>query len=209
MIFMKYKTRFLAFFGAMTLFNLASNYAHPVTPTIIQNLGLHDYMFGLALATMMTANFLFSPFWGKINLYISSRRSLCICCVGYGLAQLGFAATNVVFGVGAFCFHALFSPDNKFTVLTRDTWGMAMKATCGTFGGWTVPIFKDPKTDNGLKKSQKGCCIVAMDGESYTDEHGFNETLNPDVENLLKVVFVNGQVVKRQSLAEIRERLWG
>jgi hypothetical protein len=33
--------------------------------------------------------------------------------------------------------------------------------------------------------------------------------LNPDVENLLKVVFVNGQVVKRQSLAEIRERLWG
>ena len=94
MIFMKYKTRFLAFFGAMTLFNLASNYAHPVTPTIIQNLGLHDYMFGLALATMMTANFLFSPFWGKINLYISSRRSLCICCVGYGLAQLGFACST-------------------------------------------------------------------------------------------------------------------
>ena len=91
---MKYKTRFLAFFMAMALFNLASNYAHPVTPTIIQNLGLHDYMFGLALATMMTANFLFSPFWGKINLYISSGRSLCICCIGYGLAQLGFACST-------------------------------------------------------------------------------------------------------------------
>lgn len=88
---MKYKTRFLGFFLAMTLFHLAANYAHPVTPTIIQNLGFQDYMFGLLLATMMIANFLFSPFWGKINLYISSGRSLCICCVGYGLAQLGFA----------------------------------------------------------------------------------------------------------------------
>ena len=94
MMLMKYKIRFLAFFATMTLFSLSANYAHPVTPTIIQALGLHDYMFGLALATMMIANFLFSPFWGKINLYISSRRSLCICCIGYGLAQLGFACST-------------------------------------------------------------------------------------------------------------------
>ena len=33
---MKYKTRFLLFFAAMILFHLASNFAHPVTPTIIQ-----------------------------------------------------------------------------------------------------------------------------------------------------------------------------
>lgn len=88
---MKYKTRYLFFFTAMILFHLAASFAHPVTPTIIQELDLPDYMFGLMLATMMTANFLFSPFWGKINLYISSRRSLLICCAGYGLAQLGFA----------------------------------------------------------------------------------------------------------------------
>ena len=87
---MKYKLRFLGFFVAMTLFHLAANFAHPVTPTIIQNLGLHDYMFGLMLATMMLANFLMSPFWGRINLYISSRLSLLICCVGYGVAQLWF-----------------------------------------------------------------------------------------------------------------------
>ena len=47
---MKYKTRFLLFFAAMILFNMASNFAHPVTPTIIQNLSLPDYMFGLMLA---------------------------------------------------------------------------------------------------------------------------------------------------------------
>lgn len=93
---MKYKTRFLAFFIVLALFHLAANFAHPVTPTIIQELGLHDYMFGLALAVMMTANFLMSPFWGKINLYISSGRSLLICCLGYSAAQIWFvcAATE-------------------------------------------------------------------------------------------------------------------
>ena len=76
---MKYKTRFAAFFAAMTLFNLAANFAHPVTPTVIKNLNLHDYMFGLALAAMLFTNFLMSPFWGKINNYVSSRLTLAVC----------------------------------------------------------------------------------------------------------------------------------
>ena len=88
---MKYRSRFTSFFLIMILFNLAANFAHPVTPTVIKELGLHDYMFGVALAAMMFTNFLLSPFWGKINNYISSRTSLLICCCGYGLAQLWFA----------------------------------------------------------------------------------------------------------------------
>ena len=44
---MKYKLRFFLFFTGMVLFNLASNFAHPVTPTIIQDLALPYYMFGL------------------------------------------------------------------------------------------------------------------------------------------------------------------
>ena len=88
---MQYKLRFSLFFTAMVLFNLAANFAHPVTPTIIQDLNLPDYMFGLMLAAMMMAQFLLSPFWGKINASISSRRTLLISCAGYGVAQLGFA----------------------------------------------------------------------------------------------------------------------
>ena len=94
---MKYKTRFIAFFFTMVIFNLAANYAHPVTPTVIQELNLHDYMFGVALAAMMFTNFLLSPFWGKINNYISSRLSLLICCCGYGIAQLWFAYATTEF----------------------------------------------------------------------------------------------------------------
>ena len=138
------------------------------------------------------------------------------------LAAQGYAANNVVMGAGSMSMMALVCADDEGTLqfagkwngtnagpYTRDTFGIAVKATYAEDQyGNGINIFKRPKA-LAWKKSQKGCCIVAMDGESYTDEHGFNETLNPDVENLLKVVFVNGQIVKRQSLAEIRERLWG
>ena len=93
-IAMKYKLRFTLFFIAQILFNLAANFAHPVTPTIIHQLRLPDYMFGLMLAAMQISNFLFSPFWGKINVSISSRRTLLICCMGYGAAQLLFACSQ-------------------------------------------------------------------------------------------------------------------
>ena len=96
---MKYKFRFALFFAAMILFNLAANFAHPVTPTIIQELNLPDYMFGLMLAAMMLSNFLFSPFWGKINVFISSRLTLLIGCLGYGAAQLGFAYAQTQAGI--------------------------------------------------------------------------------------------------------------
>ena len=96
---MKYKTRYVCFFTAMILFHLAANFAHPVTPTIIHELGLPDYMFGLMLAVMMIANFALSPFWGNMNLYISSRQSLMICCMGYGVAQLGMAYSTTQAGI--------------------------------------------------------------------------------------------------------------
>ena len=127
------------------------------------------------------------------------------------LAQLGFAATNVVFGVGAFCFHALFAPDNKFTVLTRDTWGMAMKATHGVFGGQNVPIFKDPKTDQGgLKKSQKGCCFVVYNYESgnYVCIDGLNKWVD-ECDTMLIPVFKDGELRNPQFFDEIRGRMYG
>ena len=88
---MKYRTRFALFFVAMVMFSLSSNFAHPITPTIIQDLHLNDYMFGVALAMMQLSNFIVTPFWGKINRNISSRTTLLIGCTGYGLAQMWFA----------------------------------------------------------------------------------------------------------------------
>ncbi|MBQ8151002.1 MAG: MFS transporter [Clostridia bacterium] len=78
------------FFAVMFVFNMAANFVHPVTPAIILELGLNDYMFGLALAAMMAFNFLFSPFWGKMAGRLSSRTVLLICGIGYAVGQLFF-----------------------------------------------------------------------------------------------------------------------
>ena len=126
------------------------------------------------------------------------------------LKELGFAATNVVFGVGAFCFHALFDDNNKMTVITRDAFGIAMKATYGQFGDKKLFIYKDPKTDEGnLKKSHKGCCqVVRWENGNFTciDEH--TEWVG-DSDTCLETVFKNGEIVKMQTLTEIRNRLHG
>ena len=88
------KKRVLGFFFVNVLIYLASNFAHPVTPTIIYDLKLPDYMFGLALAVMNVTMFLFSPFWGKISSYVSYRVLMFISCMGYAGAQalFGFAS---------------------------------------------------------------------------------------------------------------------
>ena len=145
---MKYKLRFTLFFAVMILFNLAANFAHPVTPTIIQQLQLPDYMFGLMLAAMMISQFLLSPFWGKINTYIASRQTLLICCTGYGAAQLLFAfsrtqgailAARVLAGIfvgGIFVSFLTYvinvsKPEDQAKFLT---WSATIQAVFGAFG---------------------------------------------------------------------------
>lgn len=84
------------FFVAAIVFNMAASFAHPVTPTLIQEYHLNDYMFGVALAVMQCAYFLMFPFWGKLNNYIASRKSMLICCLGYAVGQalFGMARTE-------------------------------------------------------------------------------------------------------------------
>lgn len=89
----------LLFYTGSMLLNIASSLAHPVTPTIFTNLGLGSYMFGVALAAQLLTNFLFSPFWGWLSAYLSSRKVLLITCIGYGAGQalFGLATTEVGF----------------------------------------------------------------------------------------------------------------
>ncbi|WP_279160733.1 MFS transporter [Thomasclavelia cocleata] len=84
------KNKLLVFFIINGLFNLAANYAHPITPTVIKNLELGDYMFGVAYGAMIGLNFLFSPFWGKLNEQINSKTTMFICSLGYAIGQILF-----------------------------------------------------------------------------------------------------------------------
>jgi nicotinamide phosphoribosyltransferase len=109
-----------------------------------------------------------------------------------GLKSKGFASSNVVFGIGSFTYQ----------YNTRDTFGFAMKATYVEFDGVGTAIFKDPKTDNGAKKSAKGLLRVNED-LSLTDELDWNG----QSQGLLQIVFQNGEAKNIQTLEEIKAHL--
>lgn len=73
------------------------------------------------------------------------------------LREKGFASTNVVFGVGSYTYQ----------YVTRDTYGMAVKATYGEVNGEPRDIFKKPKTDSGSKNSAKGLLAVYRKGDTF------------------------------------------
>ena len=131
------------------------------------------------------------------------------------LKNNGFAANNIVFGVGAFCFHALFDEKDKMTVITRDTFGMAMKATYGEFGDKKLFIYKDPKTDEGnLKKSHKGCCQVIRVGDVISGDEWYecldmNMGWVPDAMTALEPVFLDGELLRADNFMDIRRRMYG
>ena len=128
------------------------------------------------------------------------------------LEEMKFAATNCLFGVGAFCFHAFFDGD-KMIVSTRDTFGFAQKTTyIQLMDGRELEVVKDPKTDTAkLKKSHKGLVFVEKVGNDYVATDGLDEDTYEKYEEThkdeMQVVFVNGVYFNRQNLMDIRARL--
>jgi len=119
---------------------------------------------------------------------------------------------NVVLGVGSFSFMCLetFDEDGNahYNPYTRDTFGVAVKTTYGeNVDGNPIMIFKNPK-ECSFKKSQKGCCVVAPDGQSYTDGHTLG-VAHSEENNLLQQVFYNGKITRYYLLDDIRQRMWG
>ena len=89
---------------------------------------------------------------------------------------------------------------------TRDTHGSAQKATYIEIGKTGIEIFKDPITDDGIKKSAKGLLKV------YKDENNIIRlkdqcTWEEEGQGLLQVIFEDGIFYNLTTLTKIRERL--
>jgi len=118
------------------------------------------------------------------------------------LAAKGFSSTNVVYGIGSFTYQGAITPD---AIVTRDTYGFAMKATYAEINGEPKALFKDPKTDDGLKKSAVGLVSVYKVGNDYVmmeDVSWFaaqNSHLVP--------VFKNSQLIIDHKFEDVRNRL--
>lgn len=89
-------TRLLIFHLA---FAVISNCVNPVTPALFLELGMPDYMFGVAFAAMAGASFLFSPFWGKMCRRIGSTKVFALGILLHAVAQSFFSISVTQTGI--------------------------------------------------------------------------------------------------------------
>lgn len=117
-----------------------------------------------------------------------------------GIRAMGLSTYNMVFGVGSYTYE----------YVTRDTFGFAMKATAIEKNGIVVPIFKDPKTDSGMKKSRKGIVAVykAPNFDPKSPEWVCKEEATlEELENCdLTLIFENG-MINYDRFENIKERV--
>lgn len=109
------------------------------------------------------------------------------------MKRRGLSADNVAFGMGG----------ELLQKINRDTQKFAMKASSARVNGEWRDVFKDPATDPG-KRSKRGRLAVVRNAA------GVPETVREDElggrENLLRVVFRNGDLLVDDNLAAIRAR---
>lgn len=122
---------------------------------------------------------------------ITIKRATEIC---QRLKDKGFAS-QVVFGIGSFTYQ----------YNTRDTFGIAMKATYVEINGVGREIFKNPVTDDGTKKSATGLLTVNKENGVYklADRVDWEQ----ESESELITVFRDGKLIKEYSLKEIRDNI--
>lgn len=123
---------------------------------------------------------------------ITTERAENIC---QRLHDKGFASTNVILGIGSFTYQ----------FKTRDTFGFAMKATSVVVNGQRREIFKDPITDDGVKKSAKGLVKVVKEDNDYVLVDQVTE--EEEKEGELKVIYEDGRFRENINLQTIRERI--
>jgi len=120
---------------------------------------------------------------------ITKERAGEIC---HRLALKGFASSNIVFGVGSFtyCFN------------TRDTFGFALKSTWVEIFGLGRPIFKAPKTGDGMKNSARGRVAVVQTDAGLTLVENASEEQQRG--SLLQPVWRDGRFIRRVTFPEVR-----
>jgi nicotinamide phosphoribosyltransferase len=112
------------------------------------------------------------------------------------LAEKGFAATNIVLGVGSYTYQ----------YNTRDTFGFAAKGAWFEENGVQHDIYKDPISDDGTKKSLKGL-ISVHETEDGDHSVGVQCTFDEEKEGILQVIYEDGKFYNETTLTEIRGKI--
>ena len=108
--------------------------------------------------------------------------------------KAGFSADNVTFGMGG----------GLLQQVNRDTMSWAMKASAISIDGAWKDIYKDPVTSRS-KRSKKGRLALIKDSSGALKTIKA-EALATVSDNLLRDVYIDGELLIDDSLTTIRER---
>ena len=90
--------------------------------------------------------------------------------------------------------------------VSRDSLGIAVKATNAIVDGKQIPIYKQPKTDS-TKNSAKGLLkVIKNEDGSYTTLN--DVTIEEEQQGELVSVFKDGKLLREQTFEEIRNLIW-
>ncbi|MEZ5308660.1 MAG: nicotinate phosphoribosyltransferase [Pyrinomonadaceae bacterium] len=110
----------------------------------------------------------------------------------------GFSASNVAFGIGG----------SLLQKVDRDTLRFAYKCSAVVVDGTLREVYKQPVTDSG-KTSKKGRLDLVRTDDGFSTIVIPNATDIASPESVLETVFENGELLRSESLNEIRARAWG
>lgn len=92
-----FNRKIVKFFIIYNILVVVLNLVNPVIPTLIKNLHMPNYMFGILYSSMSFTLFLFSTFWGKVSDFLGRVNVISISLVGYALGQFLFLNSHSEF----------------------------------------------------------------------------------------------------------------
>ena len=115
------------------------------------------------------------------------------------LMKANWATSNIIFGIGAYTYQ----------YVTRDTRGFAIKASYCEIDDKPIMMYKEPKTDDGTKKSIKGCAVVYCKEDEFKvkDNYNLKEACNHSEQEMIPL-FKDGNLLHKESIYDIRNRLY-
>lgn len=107
----------------------------------------------------------------------------------------GYSADNIAFGSGG----------GLLQKMNRDTQRFAFKCSATKRNGTWYDVWKDPITSSGKASKRGKLALVRNTLSQFATIRTYDEQ-EANHEHLLETVFLNGEVTKRQSFKEIRQR---
>jgi len=103
-----------------------------------------------------------------------------------------YAPSNIVFGMGG----------ELLQKVNRDTQSFAYKCSAIEINGKWWDVYKRPVSDS-RKVSKRGIMALIKEGDTYKTI--LEKDLKNPIDNVLKTVFLNGEIVKRYTFEEVRK----